>query len=93
MEYNYNNESLSRHNVSRSDVNEILAASNITTRAFDLLLSHGDNLRVMFVGLNLASRLIEVGVEFINENEAYIFHAQTVSPKYRKLYKERIANE
>ena len=93
MQYKYNDESLNRHKVSSSDVNEVLAASNITTREFDLPLSSDDNLRVMFVGYNLAGRLLEIGVELITETNAYVFHAQTGSPKYRKLYEQRIANE
>ncbi len=93
MQYGYNNLSLRHHKVSLSDVDQVLEISNITTRDFDLSLSDDDNLRIMFVGYNFAGRMLEVGVEFTNENKAYVFHAQTVSPKYRKLYEERIANE
>lgn len=93
VNYEYNQDSLDRHKVSRADVNEVLANSNITTRDFDLSLGQNDELRLMFVGYNLSGRLLEVGVEFVSEVKAYIFHAQTVSPKYRKCYEERIANE
>ena len=93
MEYRYNDSGLNGHEVSRSDVNEVLAVYNPTTRDFDLPMSKGDNLRIMFVGYNFAGRLLEVGVEFISEGESYVFHAQTVSPQYRKVYEERIAHE
>lgn len=75
MEYTYNNRSLLRHYVSTSDIHEVLAISNITTRSFDLSLSQQDNLRLMFVGYNLAGRLLEIGVELISETKAHIFHA------------------
>ena len=93
MEYGYNDESLKRHGVSRTDINEVLDVENPTKRNFDLALSLDEDPRTMFVGFNLAGRLLEVGVEFIGVNYAYLFHAQTVSPKYRKLYKEMIASE
>ena len=51
------------------------------------------NLRIMFVGYNLAGRLLEIGIEYKSEIRGYIFHAQSVSPKYRKLYEEEITNE
>jgi hypothetical protein len=78
LDYKYNDESLRRHKVSPADVNEVLAESNVTTRNFDLPIAQEDNLRIMFVGYNFAGRLIEIGVEFISEYEAYVFHAQTV---------------
>jgi hypothetical protein len=93
MEYAYNSKSLGRHGVCISDVNEILAMNNVTTREFDMPLSGSDNLRIMFVGYTFAGCLVEIGVEFMSEHQAYVFHGQTVSPKYRKLYQERIGNE
>jgi hypothetical protein len=73
---------------SHSDVNQVLDVLNSTTRAFDLPLSRRDNLRMMFVGYNFAGQLLEAGVEFFSEQQAYVFHGQPISPKYRKLYKE-----
>ncbi|HEY9870605.1 MAG TPA: hypothetical protein V6D08_15675 [Candidatus Obscuribacterales bacterium] len=93
MNYRYNQESLDRHGVSRSDVDEVLAVTNVTTRGFDMELADEGNLRIMFVGYNFAGRLLEVGVEFMSEIEVRVFHAQAVSPKYCQLYKERISNE
>ena len=75
--------------VSRDDVNEIMDLENTSRRNFDLPLSLGERLRVMLVEFNQAGRLLEVGVEFVSEDYAYVFHAQKVSPRYRKLYKER----
>lgn len=88
MEYSYNSESLSRHRVSISDVNEVLAESNSSTCDFELPFGSNGNLRVMFVGYNLAGRLLEIGVEFISELTAYVFHAQAISPRYRRIYEQ-----
>lgn len=93
MHYRYIDKSLKKHGMTRADVNEVLAASNPTTRDFDMELSADDNLRIMFVGFNLAGRLLEVGVEFLSENEAIVFHAQVVSPEYRQYYEDTISNE
>jgi hypothetical protein len=93
MEYEYNDRSLRKHRVSRLDANEVLAVGNMTTREFDMPLADNYNLRTMFVGFNYAARLLEIGVELISENKAYVFHGQTVSPHYRELYKETIDNE
>ena len=93
MEYGYNDENLRPHGVNRSEVEEVLDVDNTMARDFDMLLSRYGRLRTMFVGYNLSARLLEIGVEFIDENKAYVFHGQTVSPLYRKLYEERITNE
>ena len=82
----YNEESLRRHRVSYSDIDEVLDINNKSRCDFDMELSMRNNPRIMFVGYNLAARLLEVGVEFMDENRIHIFHTQTVSPHYRKLY-------
>ena len=58
-----------------------------------MTLSRNGNLRLMLIGFNHASRLLEIGLELIHEELTYVFHGQPVSPKYRKLYEELIANE
>jgi len=93
MQYDYNDENLRRHGVTRSEVEEVLDEDNTMTREFDMLLSRRGRLRTMFVGYNLAARLLEIGVELIDQDNAYVFHGQAISPRYRKLYEERIANE
>ena len=93
MKYTYNDESLIRHGAARKDVDEVLSDKNISRRDFELLQSIDGNLRLMFVGFNSAGRLLEIGVQFIDENYEHIFHAQAVSPKFHKLYEELIKNE
>jgi uncharacterized DUF497 family protein len=93
MEYKYNDESLKRHGVLRKDADEVLAEENILTRDFELQLSVTGETRVMFVGFNEAGRLLEVAVEFQKNAKPYIFHAQTASPKFRKLYEDKINEE
>jgi hypothetical protein len=93
MEYEYNEENLRRHGVSITEADEVLDINNPTRRDFDMSLSRRERLRIMFVGFNSAGRLLEIGVEFISENKAYVFHGQAVSPLYRRLYEEKIASE
>lgn len=79
MDYGYNKESLNKHDVTCSDVNEVLAMDNFSTREFDLPSIESDNLRIMFVGYNLAGRLLEIGVEFFSEHDAlYFMHKQSL---------------
>jgi hypothetical protein len=93
MEYRYVDRNLKKHGITRSDVDEVLAVSNPSTRDFEMELSADGNLQVMFIGFTNTGRLLEVAVEFLSENQAKVFHGQVVSPQYRDLYEETIANE
>jgi hypothetical protein len=42
----------------------------------------------MQVGYTFSERLLEIGIRYRSADEVYIFHAQTASPQYKKLFKE-----
>jgi hypothetical protein len=93
MKYTYNDESLKRRGVSRQDVDEVLAETNVSTREFELPLSSTDNPRTMFVGFNNSGRLFEIGIEFEEKEILRVFHTQTVSPEFRRLYEDQLCEE
>jgi hypothetical protein len=70
-------------NISRKDIDAVL-------RSFvfdDMGPSKRGNDRLMFVGFDSSGRLLEAGVEYIdNEDVELVFHANDATPKYKKLY-------
>ncbi|MBS2010085.1 MAG: hypothetical protein JST01_23755 [Cyanobacteria bacterium SZAS TMP-1] len=54
----------------------------------DSLNRHGVTPEMMLVGYTFTERLLEIGIRYKSATEVYIFHAQTVSPQYRKLFEE-----
>ena len=73
------------------------AERNITRKDIDYVLrspvwedmgpSHRGNDRLMFVGFDSSGRLLEVGLEYINDEDVeFIFHANYATPQYENLY-------
>jgi hypothetical protein len=51
--------------------------------------SERGNDRVMFVGFSQDGRLVEVGVEYFDEqSEEWVFHADIATAKYKKLFEK-----
>jgi hypothetical protein len=48
----------------------------------------GGTLRVMFVGYTQSARLLEVGVEYLDDQEELVFHADDATPYYENLFRE-----
>lgn len=42
----------------------------------------------MLVGYTFTERLIEVGLRYLTVDSVFVFHAQVVSPNFRKLFEE-----
>lgn len=83
----YNFESLDRHGVSVEDTDEVIEAGVWKT----MIPSKRGNERLMFVGFNANGRLLEVGVEYFdNDDIEYIFHAQDVTTRYRRVFEKRM---
>lgn len=79
----YNDESLSRHGVSREDADCVIA----TGWWFEMDRSERGNTRNMFVGFTRDGRLLEVGVEYFeNKSQEHVFHADDATKIYRELY-------
>lgn len=88
MVYEYNWDSLNRHGVTPKMINEVLDGSMVTY----IPIEDANDTCEMIVGYTLTERLLEIGIRYKSENFAFIFHAQTVSPEYRKLFEEEWNN-
>jgi uncharacterized DUF497 family protein len=81
----YNNDSLTKHGITTIEVDEVL--NDPRTIWLDMGISHDGNDRLMFVGLTKATRILEVGIELIGENE-YVFHAMDAGKRYIKEFND-----
>ena len=81
----YNTQSLIKHSVTAMEVDEVL--SDRRTIWLDLGSSRDGNDRLMFIGLTKAARALEVGIEFIGEDE-YVFHAMAAREQYLKEFND-----
>ncbi|MGH9552275.1 MAG: hypothetical protein ACRD3W_23010 [Terriglobales bacterium] len=79
----YDNRNLKKHGVTSQEADQVLDSRNVTTRIFDLAPAHNGNERAMFVGLTLEGRLLEVGVEAVNDKDDHVFHAMDATKQYR----------
>lgn len=62
-------------------IDEVLAGSIVSYFPVD----DADDTCEMLVGYTFSDRLIEIGLRYQSTDSVYIFHAQTVSPQFRKL--------
>lgn len=79
----YDHSNLKKHKVKIQEVDQVLDSRNLTTRVFDLSPARNGNERVMFVGLTMQGRLLEVGVEAISDEDEHVFHAMSATKQYR----------
>lgn len=80
----YNWDSLNRHGVTPEMIDEVLQGSMVSYFSID----EPDETCEMLVGYTFTERLLEIGLRYRAADEVYVFHAQTVSPHYRKLFEE-----
>jgi uncharacterized DUF497 family protein len=82
---------LARHGVTPKDADFVLR-SPITVWD-DMGPSERGNDRLMFVGFDSQGRLLEVAVEYFDEEDIeLVFHGDDATPQYRKLF-ERMHHE
>ena len=81
----YNDDSLKRHNVTTTEVDEVLGSPR--TIWLDLGVSRDGNDRLMFVGLTKAARALEVGVELIGDDD-HVFHAMDAGERYLREFND-----
>lgn len=83
----YNFESLNRHGISVYESDEVIAHGIW----FEIEPSERGNNRLMFVGFTAEGRLLEVGIEYFDDEDLeHIFHANDATESYRKLFSDRI---
>jgi hypothetical protein len=80
----YNWDSLTRHGVTQEMIDEVLQGAMVSYFSVD----EADETCEMLVGYTFTERLLEIGIRYRSADEVYIFHAQTASPQYKKLFQE-----
>ena len=75
---------LNRHGVTTEMIDEVLQGSMVSYFAID----DPDDTCEMLVGYTFAERLLEIGLRYSSIDSVFVFHAQTVSPIYRKMFEE-----
>ncbi|MBX9877393.1 MAG: hypothetical protein K2Y22_02960 [Candidatus Obscuribacterales bacterium] len=75
----YKKDNLQRHNVTVTEVDEVLNGTESIW--LDLGVSISGNDRLMFVGFTKSGRILEVGVELVGDDEI-VFHAMNAGKKY-----------
>jgi hypothetical protein len=79
----YDDRNLNKHNITRQEVDQVLDSRNLTTQVFNLVPARNGNERVMFVGVTLEGRVLEVGVEAVSDTDDHVFHAMDATKQYR----------
>jgi hypothetical protein len=80
----YNWESLNRHSITTEMIDEVLRGSMLSYFALD----DADDTCEMLVGYTFTERLLEIGLRYVSADSVFVFHAQAVSPVYRKNFEE-----
>ncbi|MCC7527683.1 MAG: hypothetical protein IT342_04120 [Candidatus Melainabacteria bacterium] len=80
----YNWDSLNRHGVTAELIDEVFAGSMVSYFSIE----DADDTCEMLVGFTLNERLLEVGIRYRSADSIYVFHAQSVSPQYRRMFEE-----
>ena len=88
MTRSYNEESLRRHDVSISELNEVLRSP--LTITIDLEPSKRGNFRVIWVGFTLNLRLLEIGIEYLPGDKERIFHAMEATKQCRRAFEKEV---
>jgi len=87
MTRSYNSESLKRHDVSTDEIKEVLRSP--LTVVVDLEPSNHGNYRVMWVGFTFNLRVLEIGIEYMPNDQEHIFHAMDATKQYRQELEKR----
>jgi len=82
----YNFDSLDRHGIAILDVDEVMA----TGIWEEMPPSERGNARLMFIGFTSSGRLLEIGVEYFDEDDIeHVFHTDDATRHYRIIFKNR----
>lgn len=78
----YNWKSLNRYGITVEMIDEVLTGNMVSYFQID----DADDTCEMLVGYTFNEKLIEIGLRYKSVDSVFVFHAQTASPQYRKLY-------
>jgi hypothetical protein len=74
------------HGVTKRDIQYVLYPGNPTTRYYLMHDDEDGNGQEMAVGFTESERCIEIGIGY-QQHTTIIFHADSITPAYKKLYK------
>ncbi len=82
----YNFESLNRHGIAVEDADEVIG----TGIWEEMTPSKRGNERLMFIGFDANGRLLEIGIEYFDDdNVEYVFHTQDATARYKLIFEKR----
>jgi hypothetical protein len=84
--FGFNNHSLRRHKVKPRECMQALADPN--KKEAQISESKNGNPTIIWIGGTMAGRLLEVGVEYLEDMD-WIFHANFARSHYKKLYENK----
>lgn len=85
--YDYAN--LTKNGVTEAEIDDIFESD--LTIALEIAPSERGNNRAMIIGWTLIGRLLEIGVEYFDDQDwEHIFHAINAGVKYRKEFEKRL---
>ena len=80
----YHWESLNRHGITAEMIDEVQQGTMVSYFAIE----DAEDTCEMLVGYTFTERLLEIGLRYSSADSVFVFHGQTVSPEYRKLFEE-----
>ena len=88
MTLSFEDQNLRKHKVSCSEVKEVLGSD--LSFGEDLAPSDFGNDRTMIIGWTFEGRILEVGIEYFeNEDREHVFHAMDAGKRYKKEFLTR----
>lgn len=85
----YEDSQLAKHEVTRSEIQQVFASE--LTYAEDLDPSVRGNTRAMIIGWTYEGRILEIGIEYFeDEDREHIFHAMDAGKKYKNDFEDRL---
>jgi uncharacterized DUF497 family protein len=86
MTRTYNYESMKRHCVTVDEINEVQRSP--LTVIIDLEPSDKGNDRVVWIGFTFSLRLLEIGVEYLPNDNEHMFHTMDATKTHRKEFEQ-----
>jgi len=87
----FDDNNLRKNGVDRSEILQVFESD--LTIAFDLEPSGRGNDRAMIVGWTYAGRVLEIGIEYFEDDEReHIFHAMDAGKEYKREFRRRLGN-
>lgn len=85
----YDDSNLAKHGITKEEVKEVFASD--LTFPMDLDPSDRGNNRAMLIGWTQSGRILEIGIEYFDdEDREHIFHAMDAGKQYKNAFEKRL---